>query len=96
MNHRVIHISEDEASTDFAGILARVRAGSEVVIERDKLPIAVVRPAEPYVRLLSESLRLAKQHAKEMPAEPQLDADFAADLEEIIKSREPRKNPPWE
>jgi antitoxin (DNA-binding transcriptional repressor) of toxin-antitoxin stability system len=33
--HRVMHISEAEAATDFASLLARVRAGGEVIIERD-------------------------------------------------------------
>ena len=28
----VIHISEEEAARDFAGLMARVRAGAEVVI----------------------------------------------------------------
>ena len=39
------HISEAEAARDFAGVLARVREGSEVVIERDALAIAVISPA---------------------------------------------------
>jgi hypothetical protein len=43
MADHVIHISEAEAASDFAGLLARGRAGAEVVIERDKLPVAVVR-----------------------------------------------------
>ena len=62
MADHVIHISEDEAARDFAGLMTHVRAGAEVVIEseRGKLPVATVRPAEPPVRLLSESLRLAK------------------------------------
>ncbi len=34
----VIHISEAEAARDFAGLMARVRAGAEVVIENGKLP----------------------------------------------------------
>jgi antitoxin (DNA-binding transcriptional repressor) of toxin-antitoxin stability system len=33
MADHVIHISEAEAVSDFAGLLARVRAGAEVVIE---------------------------------------------------------------
>jgi prevent-host-death family protein len=98
MAYRVIHISETEAASNFADVLARVRAGAEVVIEseRGKVPVAVVRPAEPYVRLLSESLRLAKEHAEELGYEPTLDPDFAADLEEIIKSRKPREISSWE
>ena len=96
MADRVIHISEAEAASNFAGVLARVREGAEVVIESGKLPVAVVRPAEPHVRLLSESIALAKAHAKELGYEPTLDPDFAADLEEIIKSRKPREISSWE
>jgi antitoxin (DNA-binding transcriptional repressor) of toxin-antitoxin stability system len=93
MADSVIHISEEEASSDFAGLLARVRAGAEVVIESGKLPVAVVRPAEPHVRLLSESLRLAKEHASTAT----LDGDFARDLEVAINShREPLNPPAWD
>ena len=93
MADQVIHISETEAASDFAGLMARVRAGAEVVIESDKLPVAVVRPAEPAVRLLSESLRLAKEHASTAI----LDGDFARDLEAAINShREPLNPPAWD
>jgi antitoxin (DNA-binding transcriptional repressor) of toxin-antitoxin stability system len=83
------HISEAEAAGDFAGLMARIRAGAEVVIESDKLAIAVVRPASSDFspRLLSESIALAKKHAEESGTEPRMDPDFAADLKEIIESR---------
>lgn len=43
----VIHISEAEAVRDFATVLAHVRAGSEVIIENEHNPVAVlVPPAE--------------------------------------------------
>jgi len=93
MAGRVIHISEAEAASNFAGVLARVREGVEVVIESGKLPVAVLRPAEPHVRLLSESLRLAKEHASTAT----LDGDFARDLEAAINShREPLNPPAWD
>ena len=95
MADRAIHISEEEAARDFTNLLDRVRAGSEVVIESDrgKLPVAVVRPAEPHVRLLSESLRLAKEHASTAT----LDGDFSRDLEEAVEShREPLNPPAWD
>jgi antitoxin (DNA-binding transcriptional repressor) of toxin-antitoxin stability system len=93
MAERVIRISEAEAANDFAGLLARVRAGAEVVIESGKLPVAVVRAAEPHVRLLSESLRLAKEHASTAT----LDGDFAKDVEAAIEShREPLNPPAWD
>ncbi|MGC2422418.1 MAG: hypothetical protein WA405_12315 [Candidatus Acidiferrales bacterium] len=93
----VIHISEAEAANDFATLLAHVRAGAEVVIENDARPVAVLRSAEPHPgRPLSESIALAEARAKELGYEPTLDADFAADLAEIINSRKPRNVSPWE
>ena len=76
----VIHISEAEAANDFSSLLARLRAGAEVV----------VRPAEPQVRLLSESLRLAKEHGSKAT----LDEGFGHDLEEIINSHREPLTPP--
>jgi len=94
----VIHISDEDAANDFASLLARVRDGAEVVIEHDARPVAVVRPAEVFRgRLLSESIALAKAHAKELGYEPTMDPDFAADLEEIINShRKPVSPPAWD
>jgi antitoxin (DNA-binding transcriptional repressor) of toxin-antitoxin stability system len=93
MVKEVIHISEAEAANDFATLLARVRAGAEVVIENGARPVAIVRPAEPHVRLLSESLRLAKEHGSTAT----LDPDFAKDVEAAIEShREPLNPPAWD
>jgi len=39
----VIHISEAEATRDFAAVLARVRDGEEVVIESNYRPVAVIK-----------------------------------------------------
>ena len=60
----VIHISEAEAvTTNVATLLAHVRAGAEVVIEKDERPVAVLRSAEPHPgHLLSESIALAEAH----------------------------------
>jgi len=46
MSTRVIHMSEAEAAKNFASLIERVRAGAEVVIERDARAVAVLRPAE--------------------------------------------------
>jgi len=93
MAKHVIHISEAEAAGDFASVISRVRAGAEVVIEENARPVAVMRPAEPYVRLLSESLRLAREHNSSAT----LDGDFAKDVEAAIEShREPLNPPVWD
>jgi antitoxin (DNA-binding transcriptional repressor) of toxin-antitoxin stability system len=92
-----IHISEAEAARDFAGLMARVRAGAEIVIEKDASPAVVLRVAvEPRGRLLSESIALAEAHAEEMGFEPVMDPEFAADLEEIIRNRKPRDTSAWD
>jgi antitoxin (DNA-binding transcriptional repressor) of toxin-antitoxin stability system len=93
MAKHIVHISEAAAASDFADVLARVRAGIEVVIGDEMRPGAAVRPAEPHGRLLSESLRLAKEHA----STARLDEDFARDLEAAINShREPLNPPAWD
>jgi antitoxin (DNA-binding transcriptional repressor) of toxin-antitoxin stability system len=97
MADHVIHISEEEASGNFADVLARVRAGAEVVIDGSERVVVTVRPSKPAPgRLLSESIALAEKHAKELGYEPRMDPDFAADLEEIIKNRKPWNPPEWE
>jgi antitoxin (DNA-binding transcriptional repressor) of toxin-antitoxin stability system len=93
MADRVIRISEVEASGDFAGVLARVRAGAQVVIESGEVAVAVIHPVKAHGRLLSESLRLAKEHASTAT----LDEDFARDLESAINSHRDQLRPPaWD
>jgi antitoxin (DNA-binding transcriptional repressor) of toxin-antitoxin stability system len=91
MSMATIHISEADACRDFAGVLARVRAGAEVVIEDPASPAVVLRTAvEPPLRRLSESLRLAKEHGSTVT----LDGGFARDLEAVVNSHpEPLENP---
>ena len=93
MSKTAIHVSEAEAASDFLSLLARVRAGAEVVIEQDAEVIAVIRPAAPKVRLLSESLRLAEERGSNTT----LDDEFGRDLEAVVGShREPLTPPAWD
>jgi antitoxin (DNA-binding transcriptional repressor) of toxin-antitoxin stability system len=92
----VIHISEAEAASDFAALMARVRAGAEIIIENGERPVAVLHAAEPVRRTISECIALAEAHAKELGYEPTLDPDFAADVREIINSRKPRDLSAWD
>jgi antitoxin (DNA-binding transcriptional repressor) of toxin-antitoxin stability system len=91
-----IHISEDEATRDFAGLMARVRAGAEVIIESGFAPVALVRPVAPPRRSISESIALAEAHTKERGYPLVMDADFAADMEDIIANRKPRDTSAWD
>jgi antitoxin (DNA-binding transcriptional repressor) of toxin-antitoxin stability system len=42
MLKHIIHVSEAEAASNLAALLARVRAGTEVVIEHDAEPVAIL------------------------------------------------------
>ena len=96
MAKHVIHISDAEAASDFASLLERVRAGTEIVIEHDARPVAVLHAAEPLCRTISECIALAKGHEEETGQAPVLDADFAEDVNEILSNREPWNPPAWE
>ena len=92
MADRVIHISEAEAASDFPGLLARVRAGAEVVIENGKLPVAVVHAPLPERRTIAECIVLLPENSSAT-----IDADFAKDVEAAVNSHpEPLTPPTWE
>ena len=92
MADHVIHISEAEAAGDFAGLLARVRAGAEVVIESGKLPVAVIHAPVPPRRSIAECIALLPENSTAI-----MDADFAKDVEAAIEShREPLEPPAWD
>lgn len=91
-----IRISEADAARDFAGLMAHVRLGTEVVIENGTSPVAVLRLAAPPRRSVSESIALAEARTRELGYKPVMDADYAADLEQIVRNRKPRDTSAWE
>jgi antitoxin (DNA-binding transcriptional repressor) of toxin-antitoxin stability system len=92
-----IRISEAEAARDFGTVMARVRAGAEVVIEDGTLPVAVIHtPTDPSRQSISECIALAKKHEEETGKAPILDSDFASDVEEIVRNRKPWNPPAWD
>jgi len=87
-----LHISERDLSRDVRSILNRVETGSEVVVERDAQPVAVIRPAGPVRRKISECIAM-------MPADSSatIDEDFAKDVDAAIAAhREPLEPPAWD
>jgi hypothetical protein len=47
-------------------------------------------------RLLAESIALAEMHSKGLGYQPVMDPAFAADLEDMIRSRKPRDLSAWD
>jgi len=91
-----IHISEAEAASDFAALMARVRAGAKVIIENGARPVAVLHAAEPERRSISDCIALAKAHEEKTGKAPVLDSEFAEDVEEILCHHKPWNPPAWE
>lgn len=87
-----LHISEGDLVKDVRSILQRVETGTEVIVERDAQPVALIRPAEPARRRISECIA-------RMPAgsTATIDPDFAKDVEAAITAhREPLEPPAWD
>ena len=92
MTMAVIHISEAEAARDFAGLLARVRAGAKIVIENGAHPVAVLRTPAPPRRSIEECIALLPENSPAM-----IDEDFARDVEEAVAAhREPLNPLAWD
>jgi antitoxin (DNA-binding transcriptional repressor) of toxin-antitoxin stability system len=85
-------ISETDAPREFAGLMARVRAGDEVVIEAEAHPVAVLRSPEPQRRTIEECIALLPPDSSAT-----IDEDFAADVAAAVAAhREPLNPPEWD
>lgn len=88
-----VRITETEFARDVHAMLEKVQQGTEVVIEHDHRPIAVIRRPERAGRLISECIALAE--ARGTTAIP--DEGFMKDVEDGIRERSQPWNPPsWE
>ena len=93
MAKHVIHVSEKEAATTtVATLLEHVRSGAEVVIGTDGRVVAVLHPAEPVRRSISECIAMLPADSPAL-----IDPDFARDVEAAVEShREPLTPPAWD
>ena len=89
----IIRISEAEAEGNFRALMARVRAGAEIVIEENARPVAILHAADGVRRTVSECIAIAKAHEEESGKAPVLDADFAKDIEEILSQLTLKSDP---
>jgi antitoxin (DNA-binding transcriptional repressor) of toxin-antitoxin stability system len=92
-----VHITEAEAARDFHAVLKRVREGTEVVIDEDDRPVAVIRTPQGPGRSLDEAIAIAEAFESHLGYAPVPDADFARDVQEGIDAhREPLDPPAWD
>jgi len=89
----VLHITEAELARDVHAVLEKVQNGTEVVIEQDHRPVAVIKASPVKSRKISEviaAMEAGGSHAT-------LDDEFAKDLTDIINShREPLNPAEWD
>ncbi len=89
----VVHMSEAEVVKDIVAVLAKVRQGSEIIVEHGNHPVAVIRPPQSAGRMTSEIIADLKTRGSEAI----MDDEFARDIEEGIKAhRQPWNPPSWE
>jgi hypothetical protein len=89
----VIRLSEAEAAaSDVATLLARVRGGTEIIIEIEKRPIAIFRAVEPAPRTIFECIALLPEDSTAT-----IDSDFSKDVKVAVESQlEPLNPPAWD
>ncbi|HEY1161051.1 MAG TPA: hypothetical protein VGE83_10495 [Terracidiphilus sp.] len=89
------HIPEAEAARDLSALMMRVYAGEEIVIDNGTITVALTLSPTPPRRSVSECVALARRHEETTGEAPVLDADFAADVEAIVRNRKPWTPPAW-
>jgi antitoxin (DNA-binding transcriptional repressor) of toxin-antitoxin stability system len=92
----VIHISEAEVAGDVPGLVARVLAGEEVVIDSMAGSVKIVPVAAAVGRPISEIIDGLRAREKERGYPLTMDDDFADDMEEIIRNRKPADRSAWD
>lgn len=87
-----IHMTEAEITGNFAAALERVRQGLEVVVEADRQAIAVLRPAAPPRRRISECIAMLLSESTAI-----IDAGFAGHVDAALAAhREALEPPAWD
>jgi hypothetical protein len=87
-----VHMTDAEVASNFAAVLEKLKHGAEVVVEQDHRRVAVISPVKGPGRPIDECIALAKAHG----SGARLDEEYAADLDEIIASRQPLDTSVWD
>ena len=90
MRKMVRRVSETDAVREIAALPEEVRQGSEVIVERNHRPIAVIKPSKSAGRPITEVIAAMEASS----AHAVIDEDFARDVEEGVNLRRQPWNPP--
>ena len=88
-----LHITEADFARDPYAVLAKVEAGVEVIVERDRRPVATIQSPKRSGRPISECIASARASGSKAI----LDGGFGKDVEEgIIERSQPWNPPSWD
>jgi len=89
----VVQMSEADVVKDITAVMAKVRQGTEMIIELGNRPVAVIKPSKPIPgRMISEVIADLKARGSSVV----MDDDFAQDIADGIKAhRQPWNPPSW-
>ena len=89
-------MTEAELARDLHSVLEKVRQGAEVIVEQNDQPVAVIKPAVPVRRTLSDLIHAAEERERAHGGTTTLDPDFASNIEEIVRNRKPWAPRSWD
>lgn len=87
-----VYMTDAEVTRDFGAVLEKLRQGADIVVERDRRPVAVISAVKGPGRPIDECIALAEAHG----SGGVLDESFAEDLKEIIGERRLLDAPVWD
>jgi len=87
-----VRMTEAEVTNNFAAVLEKLKHGTEVIVEQNDRPVAVIGPVKGPGRPIDDCIALAKARG----SGARLDEEYATDLDEIIVSRQPLDTSVWE
>lgn len=82
-----VHMSEAELANNLHEVLSKVQQGTEIVIEQNHRPVAVLKPSQPVGRMSTEVLADLKARGSNAV----MDDGFTQDIEDGIKAQ----HQPW-
>ena len=78
-----VHMSEAELASNLHEVLSKVQQGTEIMIEQNHRPVAVLKPSQPVGRMSTEVLADLKARGSNAV----MDDGFAQDIEDGIKAQ---------
>lgn len=88
-----IHLTETQLARDLHDVLDKVRHGTEVIVEENSRPVALIKAPSHVGRSLTECIALAKAEEQKFAQPPVPDLEFAADVRAAVSAHDKALEP---